>query len=696
MGLLICLVGRAVDRRRDRRGASGRPRARGSRRRRRRLVRGMDPHGRPDRGARPRGGAQGPPAHRGVVLHARQPLLPDRRALHPSALAAQHGRLRQVGEDLPGRRRRHPPSPHRAGRGALRRRRACRRCWCIPIRPPPDRSRRPAWCSSTASTSPRSCNTATACPTSPPRGIGCLIVDGPGNGESVRFRNLPLIAETERYAHGGLRVSRRPPRVRSQAHRRDGALARRLLRAARRRARAALRLLRRLGRAMGLSRHLGEAARRARFAARCWRCRCRRSICNGCSASTATRPRSKKLEGFRLDGIVQKMTCPFLLLHGAGDEQIPLSLAEKCFAAVGSKQKTLQGVPARGGRLPSLPGRQRHHRRALHVGLDRGRVEAGHMSADLHHRGRCRPAGHRQGRDRGAGGAVRDLGRADDEQHSAPPGAAAGRRLQPDGRGLRRQERDGLKAYAGMKGAQFHTLLYSSIDGKLKAMIEADLFGQLRTGAASGLATRLLANPDADTLGVIGAGRQSRTQAVAVCAVRPIKRVKVFARTRESTRGLCARAREGARHRGARRSPSAEACVADAGVVVTITKSAEPVCRGRVARQGRARQRRRRQFRRPPRGRRRHRAACRGQGDRPGRAGQGRGGRIPRAGGCRQARMVRRPRARRARHRQGQGPHVAVRPDAVQVARHRARGRRLRRARLPARARRRRRPPMPV
>ena len=50
----------------------------------------------------------------------------------------------------------------------------------------------------------------------------------------------------------------------------------------------------------------------------------------------------KKLEGFRLDGIVQKMTCPFLLLHGAGDEQIPLVLAEKCFAAVGSKQKTFK------------------------------------------------------------------------------------------------------------------------------------------------------------------------------------------------------------------------------------------------------------------------------------------------------------------------------------------------------------------
>jgi fermentation-respiration switch protein FrsA (DUF1100 family) len=50
----------------------------------------------------------------------------------------------------------------------------------------------------------------------------------------------------------------------------------------------------------------------------------------------------KKLEAFRLDGIVQKMRCPFLLLHGAGDEQIPLSLAEKCFAAVGSQHKTFK------------------------------------------------------------------------------------------------------------------------------------------------------------------------------------------------------------------------------------------------------------------------------------------------------------------------------------------------------------------
>ena len=136
----------------------------------------------------------------------------------------------------------------------------------------------------------------------------------------------------------------------------------------------------------------------------------------------------------------------------------------------------------------------------------------------------------------------------------------------------------GLKAYAGVKGAQFLTLLFSSSDGKLKAMIEADLFGQLRTGAASGLATKLMANPDAHTLGVIGTGRQSRTQTVAICAVRPIKRVLVFARTPEH-REAYARAMEKELGIEVRPVASAQACVGEANVVVTITKSAEPVCR---------------------------------------------------------------------------------------------------------------------
>ena len=50
----------------------------------------------------------------------------------------------------------------------------------------------------------------------------------------------------------------------------------------------------------------------------------------------------KRLEGFRLDGVVQRITCPFLLVHGEGDEQIPLQIAQKCFDAVGAKNKTLK------------------------------------------------------------------------------------------------------------------------------------------------------------------------------------------------------------------------------------------------------------------------------------------------------------------------------------------------------------------
>jgi fermentation-respiration switch protein FrsA (DUF1100 family) len=50
----------------------------------------------------------------------------------------------------------------------------------------------------------------------------------------------------------------------------------------------------------------------------------------------------KRLEPFKLDGVVQKISCPFLMLHGEGDEQIPLGDARKCFDAVGSKQKTMK------------------------------------------------------------------------------------------------------------------------------------------------------------------------------------------------------------------------------------------------------------------------------------------------------------------------------------------------------------------
>lgn len=54
----------------------------------------------------------------------------------------------------------------------------------------------------------------------------------------------------------------------------------------------------------------------------------------------------KRLEPFRLDGVVQKMRCPFLIVHGAEDEQVPLADAQKLYAASGSKDKTLRAFTA--------------------------------------------------------------------------------------------------------------------------------------------------------------------------------------------------------------------------------------------------------------------------------------------------------------------------------------------------------------
>jgi alanine dehydrogenase len=144
----------------------------------------------------------------------------------------------------------------------------------------------------------------------------------------------------------------------------------------------------------------------------------------------------------------------------------------------------------------------------------------------------------------------------------------------------------GLKAYfGGGNGARYHVLLYSAADGKLQAMIEADALGQMRTGAASGLATKLLANPGARTLGVIGAGRQAFTQVAAACATRPIETVRVFSRT-AAHRDAFARQVERTLRVSAQAAPSAEAAVVESDVVIAITKAAEPVLRANWLKSG--------------------------------------------------------------------------------------------------------------
>jgi pimeloyl-ACP methyl ester carboxylesterase len=173
------------------------------------------------------------------------------------------------------------------------------------------------------------------------RGIACLIVDGPGNGESIRFRNLYLRPDTEHYATPAYEYLAGRPEVDPT---RIGVMA------------------------ISLGGYYAPraAAFEQRFACciawgaqwdyqKIWRDRFDRIarsetpslsvashhilwVLNAASQEEAL----QKLEPFKLDGAVQKITCPFLMLHGEGDEQIPLSEAQKCFEAVGSKHKTFK------------------------------------------------------------------------------------------------------------------------------------------------------------------------------------------------------------------------------------------------------------------------------------------------------------------------------------------------------------------
>jgi len=121
----------------------------------------------------------------------------------------------------------------------------------------------------------------------------------------------------------------------------------------------------------------------------------------------------------------------------------------------------------------------------------------------------------------------------------------------------------------------FHILLYSRDKGLL-AIMEADWLGQLRTGAATGLATRLLARPQSRIVGLIGAGRQARCQLLALQAIGMMDEVRVFGRDRAKREKFCYGMAD---ILSCRITPvdSAQAAVASADIVVTATNSSTPV-----------------------------------------------------------------------------------------------------------------------
>lgn len=137
----------------------------------------------------------------------------------------------------------------------------------------------------------------------------------------------------------------------------------------------------------------------------------------------------------------------------------------------------------------------------------------------------------------------------------------------------------------GLAAIQATLLLLDPRTGQLLAVMDAAALTALRTGAASGVATRYLARVDATTAAIFGAGVQGRAQLAAICAVRPIRQVWVLDRRPAAAAAFAA---EMSGRLGLKIEPTedVQAAVAAAHIIVTATTSHEPLFDGRWLRPG--------------------------------------------------------------------------------------------------------------
>ena len=131
----------------------------------------------------------------------------------------------------------------------------------------------------------------------------------------------------------------------------------------------------------------------------------------------------------------------------------------------------------------------------------------------------------------------------------------------------------------GPKGLQSHQgaiVLFEAENGAPVAIVHGGEVTAIRTAAASGLATRVLANPEAGDLAILGCGEQAREHLVAMGAVRNLRRVRVWARN-------VGRADIFAREHAPLSPVPIEVCgsvedaVRDADLVCTVTAASQPV-----------------------------------------------------------------------------------------------------------------------
>ena len=150
----------------------------------------------------------------------------------------------------------------------------------------------------------------------------------------------------------------------------------------------------------------------------------------------------------------------------------------------------------------------------------------------------------------------------------------------------RRLGRMAVKAYATtLAGRRFVVLLFDAASGDLLAILDADRLGQIRTGAASGVATRRLARADAKVLAILGTGWQARGQARAVACVRRLTAIRAWGRDRGRLLAFC---REIEAECGVPAGPAASADEAARGadIVVTATAADRPILAGRAIETG--------------------------------------------------------------------------------------------------------------
>ena len=139
----------------------------------------------------------------------------------------------------------------------------------------------------------------------------------------------------------------------------------------------------------------------------------------------------------------------------------------------------------------------------------------------------------------------------------------------------------GLKTYGVVEGypSRMYVLISSTETGHLLAVLEASTMGEIRTGAASGVAAKYMAREDATSVGILGSGKYAPDQLEAVCRVRDIRTAKVFSRRPGPREKFAADMSE---KLGIPVTPvdSAEACVRDSDVVIAITSSPTAVLLG--------------------------------------------------------------------------------------------------------------------